>query len=197
MKSANQTTFTPKRAHPVGLMHLGILIALLMPFLAAHQASADFSGPYDPANWTLNANGGNGFADTTAAPISITLWGSDDGSGFQTDTDYTVAAVASGTWSFDWFYTTVDGFNWDSGGYLLNGVFTQLAGPNLGAPLGGSVSIGVNAGDIIGFRVYSVDNYGGPARLDVTNFVGPVPAPGALAMLGLAGLVGRSRRRRL
>ncbi|MCI0365148.1 MAG: PEP-CTERM sorting domain-containing protein [Phycisphaerales bacterium] len=170
---------------------------------SAQTARGDFSGAYSPANWTFNANGGDGSVNTLGAPLSITITGNDNSNGVPTNTDYTIAAVASGTWSFDWAFIPTDTGNYDHGGYLLNGVYTQLAnnlgpgpfpGPN---PSNGVVSIGINAGDIIGFRVYSDDGFFGAADMTITNFVAPVPAPGALALLGVAGLAGTRKRRRL
>jgi hypothetical protein len=171
---------------------------------SAQTARADFSGPYAPANWTLfNSTGGsgilgNGFVDDSAAPVSITLFGSngDGASNPGIDTDYTIAAVASGLWSFDWSYDSVDSDFFDNGGYLLNGTYTQLADNGPPGPVTGNVSIFVSAGDVIGFRVHTVDNTFGPGELTITNFVAPVPAPGALALLALAAVSGRSRRRR-
>jgi hypothetical protein len=159
---------------------------------SAQTARADFSGPYAPANWTLNANGGSGSAVNDG--FTLTLTGNDAGFG-DVMTDYSISAVASGTWSFDWLYTSSDSENFDDGGYLLNGVYTLLA-INAQSGITGQVSIGVNTGDIIGFRVHSVDGAFGPGVLTITNFVAPVPAPGSLALLGLAAMSGRSRRRR-
>jgi hypothetical protein len=181
---------------------------------SAQTARADFSGAYAPGNWTLfNSTApsvppggfvtGNGSVNTAGAPVFITLNGS-NGSGQVgsngpdiggINTDYTIAAVASGTWSFDWSYVTEDSPGFDPSYYLLNGVKTFLSeGP--GTPVAGSVSIAVNAGDVIGWRIWTADNLFGPAHLTITNFVAPVPAPGALALLGLAAVSGRSRRRR-
>jgi hypothetical protein len=213
MKSVHQNTDSPRSTRRLRLTHLAMLVALLVPLLAARQASADFSGYYDPSNWTLfNSTGtsqttgepvqGNGFVDTTLAPVSITLFGSDfffdpDLIVFEPgiNTDYTITAAASGTWSFDWLYTSNDIQMYDDGGYLVNGAYTLLA-YNQDSPASGSVSIGVNAGDVIGFRIHTLDNWSPHGQIAISNFNAPVPAPGALALLGLAGVVSRSRRRR-
>jgi hypothetical protein len=169
---------------------------------SAQTARADFSGAYAPGNWTLTNTTlsgsaiGNGFVDSSAAPVSITLTGSNEFDVFgDIVTDYTIGVAASGTWSFDWLYTSPDSGQFDEGGYLLNGVFTHLAW-NQDAPALGSVNISVSAGDIIGFRVHTFDNGFGPGSIMVSNFVAPVPASGSLALLGLAAVPGRSRRRR-
>ncbi len=72
-------------------------------------------------------------------------------------------------------------------------MYNQLAANN--AQGGGSVSVPVAAGDIIGFRVFSVDGVFGPGTLSVSNFTAPVPAPGSLALLGMGGLIAARRRR--
>ena len=58
-------------------------------------AYADFSGDYDPANWTLTTNGGDGSVDTFGAPGTIVLTGSDSNTepGDNIDTDYTVELI--------------------------------------------------------------------------------------------------------
>ncbi len=156
-------------------------------------ASAQFSGPYAPGNWAFNANTGDG--SNTNDGTTLVLTGNNNGTGFPTgiNTDYTIAAAGAGTFSFDWKYGSGDTGTWDSGGYLVNGVYTQLA--NNGSQGGGSVAVAVSAGDIIGFRVFSADGAFGAGVLSVTNFSGPIPAPGALALLGLGGLVAGRRRR--
>ena len=168
-----------------------IPVAAAATLIMSQQAAADFSGPYAPANWLLTTNGGTGGATNDGTTLVLT--GDNNAPG--NNTDYTIAAAASGTMSFDWNYTSIDTGTYDSGGYLINGAYTALA--DNATPGGGSQSIPVNAGDIIGFRVFSADGLFGPGVLTITNFSGPVPAPGALALLGLAGLTARRRRRQV
>ncbi len=151
-------------------------------------ASAQFSGAYAPANWAFTTSSGSNTNDGT----TLVLTGN-NGTNTPQNTDYTIAAAGSGTFSFDWKYSSNDTGTWDTGGYLINGVYTTLA--TNGSQGGGSVAVAVNAGDIIGFRVFSGDGAFGAGVLSVTNFSGPVPAPGALALLGLGGLVAGRRRR--
>lgn len=157
-------------------------------------ANAQFSGPYAPANWTTSLNGGNGSVNTAGAPASITVTGNDNGTG-NINTDFTIAVVASGTWSFNWSYSAGDTGTWDSAYYLINGVQTFLAFNN--SPiLSGGVSVPVTAGNIIGFRMFSADGGIGASSVTITNFSAPIPGPGSLALLGLGGLVAARRRRR-
>jgi hypothetical protein len=136
--------------------------------------AAGFAGAYNPANWTLLNTGGttNGAIDTSSVPNSITLIGGYSGgySGYGT-TNYTIAVGASGTWSFDWNYSSADISNYDGAKFLLNGSTTFLA--NNASQGGSSVSIPVNLGDTIGFQIYSADNGYGPGVLTVSNFLAP------------------------
>ena len=76
--------------------------------LAANPAQAItlFAGPYAPANWTQSI-GGDGSINTSGAPGSIILNGSNNDSGDQ-DVDFTITAPAAGTVSFDWSFSTND-----------------------------------------------------------------------------------------
>jgi hypothetical protein len=160
---------------------------------------ADFSGPYDHANWTFTQVGDSSF---TATLTTLTLTGPNDGDGtpnLDITTLYTIAADASGTVSFDWNYSSTDIGDYDNGGFTRNGVRTTLA--NNDTQSSGSFSTSVNAGDIIGFFVFSDDAAFGPGVLAITNFSGPVavPEPGSLGLLALGtvgGVLGLRRRRR-
>jgi MYXO-CTERM domain-containing protein len=164
-------------------------IAILAVAGLAGAASAnDFTGAYDPANWTIaDVAGGsvvfNGNTGVTLTSGDIGLAG---------DTTVTIAAAATGTFSFDWSYSSGDSGDFDSGGYIHNGQF--FLGQN-DTPGSGSVAIAVNAGDTIGWYVNTLDGAFGPGTLAVTNFRGPIPAPGAAALLGLGGLALVRRRR--
>jgi hypothetical protein len=137
--------------------------------------------------------------DTSGAPASITITGSDNGgfSGFfgNVNTDYTIAAGLAGPVSFDWSYSSSDCCNYDGFGYLLNGNFTQLAQND--SQGSGSTQFNVLAGDTFGFRVFALDNAGSPGVATISNFSAPVPGP--LPLLGVGAAFGYSRclRRRI
>lgn len=166
------------------------LVAVALP----EVAEANFSGPYDVANWTFQNTGGstNGSVNTSGAPNSILLTGGDTGSGMAGTTDFTIVAVASGTVSFDWTFSSFDSLANDFGNFLLNGVPTLLSLSYL--PDSGSFSINVNQGDIFGFQCLTTTNMFGAAMLGVSNFNGPtgsVPENGStlgLLALGVAGV---------
>jgi hypothetical protein len=163
-------------------------------------AKADFSGPYDPANWTFENTGSadpTGSVITATAPASITLTGGTGGSsgGPSGTTNFTIAAVATGIVSFDWTYSSTDTGAYDVGNFLLNGTPTFLAdNANQGS---GPFSIAVNAGDVFGFQVFTVDAFLGPGVLEIENFSAPVPESSTLALfaLGSVGVLILMRRR--
>ena len=104
---------------------------------------------------------------------------------------FTTTASFSGLVSVNWSISTVDSGGWDGAGFILNGVFTTFA-INSSNPTSGVASFNVNVGDTFGFAAFTADGSFGSATTTLTNFV---PAPGAVALLGLAGLAGRRRRR--
>ncbi len=163
---------------------------------ATATAQADFSGPYDHANWTFTQAGDSSFSSTLS---TLTLTGSNDGTTNNALTTYTIAADADGVVSFDWDYSSFEYGGYDYGGFTLNGAFTTLAFNSTQG--GGTFSTNVSAGDEIGFWVFSVDSGFGAGVLDISNFSGPVgvPEPGSLGLLALGtigGVVGFRRRRR-
>ncbi len=161
------------------------------------QLQQDFAGVYAPASWTLAANGGNGSVDTTGAPGSISLTGSNQRVGFDfgpsINTDYTTTAFASGPVSFNWVYSSIDTPGYDGFGYLLNGAFTLLAATDGSSGLG---QFNVLAGDTFGFRAFTVDDTFGPGIATISNFSAPTPVPGPLPIFGIAAGFGFSRRLR-
>src|SRR5262249_56941637 len=121
----------------------------------------------------------------------IQLTGGNDGLNEPGHTDFTITAVATGVVSFNWGYTSDDSAMYDSGGFLLNGVYTPLAFNDTQKTFfDGTFTMPVSAGDTIGFRVDTLDNLAGPGNFGVTNFDGPtgevpVPEPSTLALLAL------------
>jgi len=85
-------------------------------------------------------------------------------------TDFTVPVIADETLTFSWAYTTNDGPEFDSFGYLLNGVYTMLTDVNDGFDQSGTETVNVVAGDVFGFRSYTSDNIFGPSTTTVYNF---------------------------
>ena len=168
------------------------LAAVAMPA----TAKANFSGYYAPGNWTLqNTGDSNGFVDTAGAPASITLHGGSSGTGGPGDTDFTIAAAASGLLNFHWSYFSTDSGTYDSAYFLLNGVPTFLADNS--SQGSGDFSIALTSGSIFGFRVSTADNLFGDGELTVSNFSAPVPEGSTLSLfaLGALGVTMLMRRR--
>ncbi len=171
--------------------------------LAANPAQGItlFAGPYAPANWTQSI-GGDGFIDTSGAPGSVTLTGSNDGSREEYNVDFTITAPASGTVSFDWNFSTVDFPFADPFGYLLNGSFARLTNDNGSSTQAGTATFSVLSGDVFGFRQRSLDSSFGRASTTISNFNGPTPepppssVPGPLPLLGAGAAWGWTRHLR-
>jgi len=136
-----------------------------------------FVDEFAPSEWTLsNDNGGNGSADETGAPSSITIIGSDFGPvfGAANYTNYCVgiSGTSPGFLSFSWNYETFDGDGafYDRFGYLVDGVFTQLTSNVGGTIQNGNTTIMLSPGQNFCFSIYSVDQGFGAAVTIAMNF---------------------------
>jgi hypothetical protein len=161
-------------------------------FLAMTGLNAQFSGLFAIPNWTNVNTNSTGTTDVSGAPTSISQESSDGLSGAG-DTDFLIVIAQSGTISFNWSYSTVDGAFYDYPEVLLNGTPTLVTGFNMS---GSSVQSGTQAGipvcvgDVFGFRAHSVDNVAGPCTTIFSAFnfapgpILPVSAPGTTACPG-------------
>lgn len=183
------------KLRPVSL--LGALLVMFTLWLPT-PAQAAFVGTYDPSNFTLTNTDADGFW-VLNPDGSLTLTGGNDGSGNPGSTTFLILAAASGLWTFDWSYSTLDFAGFDRGGYSINSVFTLL-GDFDGAS--GSISLSLNAGDLFGFRMETDDNTGEPGVLTISNFEAPggggapIPEPSSW-LLGVAGLAALGALERL
>jgi PEP-CTERM motif len=170
-------------------------------FGAQGVADADFTGSYAHANWTFSAGGTDGAASgQTATTLTLTGGNNSIGGvvGVLGTTQYTIAAAAAGTVSFNFSMTSPDSGNFDYHGWVLNGVYTTV-GNNSNSPQAGPISFGVNAGDIFGMFVHTQDGLFGAMTVDYSNFSGPeaaIPEPSAIALLALGTVGGLGFRRR-
>lgn len=165
------------------------------------EAKADFIGYYAPVNFTLTNTGG-GVSEDTGLPtangnaifpdlITLVLTGTNDGSGIPGATDFTIPAMASGTFQFNYIFSTLDIPEVQYAGYLVGGSFFPLADVN---GMFGSVSVPVSAGELIGWRAGGDGQGGLPGVLTITDFSAPVPEPGTLGLLLVAvGVAGAGR----
>ncbi|MEZ4963079.1 MAG: proprotein convertase P-domain-containing protein [Saprospiraceae bacterium] len=131
-----------------------------------------FAGAYAPANWTEQQVNSNGSINTAGAPASITINGSNNGSGAAGQENYNINVPQSGVINFTWTYNTVDAAFFDPPGYTLNGVFTQVLAGFVTAGTG-TVALPVVQGDVFGFSQRTVDNVFGAGNMVITNFSGP------------------------
>lgn len=169
-------------------MKMASVLAVVAGAAFAGVAAADFSGDYAPGNWTFQTNQ-NGFVAQHDAS-TLVLVGPNDGSFTFGWSDLYLVVPQAGSISFDWSYSSVDDPGFDAGFFIANSFFflSDTDGDS------GSVSgVTVNIGDFFGYSVETVDSVFGAGVLTITNF-SYVPAPGALAVLGLAGFAARRRR---
>lgn len=166
---------------------IAILAALAVATTAATPAAAMF---------TLNNDlGGDGFV-VSNGPTVFTLFSANDGTDDNV-TSFTQIADADATITGKWRYYTldVDGSSFDPGGFLVNGVLTQLSTDGIARPATqfGTFSFDVIAGDSYGFFISTTDGALGRGALTI----GAVPEPASWAMLIAGfGLVGAAARRR-
>lgn len=126
----------------------------------------NFTGPFNISNWTLEPN--TGIINTSNTPLSITLISGN--SGVIDNTNLTINIPSDGNVQFTWNSTTIDSYDWDSFGYLLNGVFNKLT-PNSGSnPIGGTFTLPLNTNDIFGFNTNTRDGIAGPITTIISNF---------------------------
>jgi len=164
----------------------------------APQAHAAFVAPYALANFSLINQNADGTAVTNDGGLSVVLTGGNNGSGLAGTTDLVTQALASGTVHFQFSYFTLDDPPFDEAGFLLDGVYTQLAGTSGDAGVG---NFAVVAGHTFGFRVATMDNTFEPGVFTISAFSAPAPTSGvpepATWPLGLAAMAafGIARRR--
>ena len=93
-------------------------VGTMLAIGVAGAAHSQFDGLYDPANWTFTNGAGGSFTNNGD---TLVLFGGDVSIGG--NVDYTIMAEGSGTWSFNWDYSSTDYGTFDTGGYLLNGSY--------------------------------------------------------------------------
>jgi hypothetical protein len=79
-------------------------------------------------------------------------------------------APTTETYSFDWAYAILDDPDQDPAYYFINDQVVQLNSEWGALYQSGSVSVTVNAGDVFGFGINSLDDEPGPVWLAITNF---------------------------
>lgn len=128
---------------------------------------AQFSGLFAPANWNFNSttSGGDGSVNTSGAPASIILNGSDNNGGgcCSQYEQYSITIPINCKISFDYSHSN---FDVDNAQYVINGTVTQITSNGSGT----ISNVIVNAGDVFSFRVFNQDNCCGRGVLTISNF---------------------------
>jgi MYXO-CTERM domain-containing protein len=166
-----------------------------------------FSGQFDPTRGVVGGLVGDGWFDSSGAPLSVTLYGSDRrliGGPIQILVAWDVTR-ADPDLRFLWRYQTwdKDGPLWDPAGYFRaipdgsggwTWIYTQLSSNNGPSIQSGWVrGISLNPDERFGFWVSTRDDAGGRASLTIYT---PEPATAALGGLGLGALALLAARRR-
>jgi Secretion system C-terminal sorting domain len=159
-----------------------VILTVFFLSVLSSRTFSQFSGMYAPSKWAtvLSANS-TGSVNSTLAPVSVMIIGSDDPTntfGGTTDVDYRITIGSAGILSFAWSYHSNDVDHdpmYDPAGVVINGVFTQLTVNTSGLvnQTGTYTSVSLAAGTVIGFRVRATDNGYGDARLTISGFSAP------------------------
>ncbi|MFN9225380.1 MAG: hypothetical protein ACK6D6_24965 [Planctomyces sp.] len=191
-------------------MRISLVLMSLCVFCCTADAGVlNFTGPFDVANWTqAMTNGGDGSFDLTNAPLSVTLFGSDNGfAPIASDTRFSITPTTGWFIGFDWQYSTAD-FSpfWDPAGYSINGVFTQLSNDAGSQSQSGQVrNLLIVPGDVFAFEQRSRDSAVGRAQMTISSFSAtvssfsatvPEPASFIPVAVGFAAFGVRAFRRR-
>jgi len=154
------------------------LLALLAVVPSASWAA--FTGPFQPANWTLTNTNADGYVDLSLTPGQILLVGGDNRSLLPGVTEWKIAITNAALLQFDWSYFTRDDLTgpWDRAGWRLNTNSVELARDN-STILAGQTSVSVSPGDEFAFWVRTEDNMVAPGELTITNFQFEAAAPAA------------------
>ncbi len=175
--------------------HLGwrlcLCLALGISSGLAPLAKADFITQYPLSDFTLtnspNSILTNGFG--MMAGSSIVLTGGNSGSGEPGITDLVTTATQTGLIQFDYSYSSLDLPTLDYAGYLLDGMFVQLADTDGES---GLAQFNVSLGETFGFRVGTLDNQFEPGILTVSSADAvPESRTWPILVIGIVGILSR------
>ena len=133
-----------------------------------------FTADFTPSNWTVTLQNSDGQIDTSNAPTSILMIGSDNGGGAGITT-YSTTVPVDGFISFNWDYFTVDvnGAAYDIPFYTVGtGPDTNFPDYNTGGSniQSGGFFVPVSAGDVFAIGVLATDNILGAAEVTISDF---------------------------
>ena len=181
-----------------------LLAAMLLNTTMASAAFVTTNTMNEPPNDDLGADG-----YVSGNFPSFTIVGANNGGGMYGDpiggwlTTFADTFTSDTTVNFNYFISTSDvgGWGYDSAGYFLNNIFTQLTPSHsdfFPPPVSGSVTVSVLAGDLFGWYARSNDGTSGRINMSVDAELSPsaVPVPAALPLMASAlGAFGIARRR--
>jgi len=164
-------------------------VCLTMGVTMAPEAKAGFLDTYPLSAFTLVDSPSSVLTNGTAAMQgqSLVITGGNSGTGEPGTTTLTTTALANGQIEFLYSYSTLDSRGEDAAGYLLNGLYIDLADAS-GAS--GEVQFNVTTGEKFGFEVTTEDNQFEPGILTISN-VGsvtasaPEPGTGPIVLLAI------------
>jgi hypothetical protein len=175
-----------KRRQWAVILVLGVALSIAL----APQAQAGFVDTYPLSQFGPVVNSPsplftNGFAVMSNG--SIVLTGGNSGSGEPGTSDLLTSAVAGGLIQFQYSYSSLDMPHQDDAGYLLDGIFHELAFQD---GQSGIAQFNVLANESFGFRVGTADNQFEPGVLTISSLASNVPEPGTgtIVMLVTGGL---------
>lgn len=152
----------------------------LIDNLVIYELPPEFSGYYDPANWTTTTSGFGG-VNTAEAPDSIALINSEEG-----NVEYSIEVPADGNFSFRWTFFNFDfstgANNGHKAAFLVNEQLFDLSDQSFES---GNVSVPVSAGDTIGWRIDGSPGAGQFSQLFIEDFSAPIPEPTSFTLLAL------------
>ncbi len=168
----------------------GVAALLMLGFSSVAQGDSLFYGDYSVSDWTTTLTNSDGSVNTSGAPGSVLLTGGNNLTDAAGTTLFSITVPADTVLTFDWTYTTDDtgGAYYDPAGYEIDGTKTQLSpvGSLQGFTESGVTTVDLTAGETFAFYVYTRDNEGGAATLDISTGSVPAPEPSSLIMLGSA-----------
>lgn len=184
------------------LMAAGVSVAAAGDFTGFTQASGNYTGAYFGGFSGFSINGFYNNTSTSGASIAIAegtatsflAYGFDGGTGLAYAIHFNPIAFgvdADTAVQVSWDFTGDEG---PGGAYIdsyfsIDGPGGNLAAADLNTPVG-STTINLVAGETYTILGTALAAGGGTSFFSMV-----IPAPGAIALLGMAGLVGRRRRR--
>jgi hypothetical protein len=180
-----------------GCRLVSLAFSVAAALLLSTGAHAGFIDTYPFGSFTLVNTDADGVVEATLGGLPFVITGGNTGSGESGTTDFVTEALGPGLIVFGFSFESPDDRPYESAGYLLRGMYYELT--NAGSVVG-TAEFPVSAGDVFGWRVFTLDNQGEPGVLRVDDGSAPVPEPSmflaTFAVIVLAAALRLSRRGR-